>query len=386
MWSDGAIRDEIWGYCIIRFRSGVIMEERLGDGWLYDGPAASRLWEKSAIGVIVDEGKLLLTDSEVIFCFAHRGIELPQPLQINVSGGWIAERAQKNPVLLQEAAILEALRVPGNKLVLSKNVESLGFEASASWGLRWNSDTHPSNDPPVSEVLWYHSKDELFDTENDPSSVLRRLLHWCSSVTNKGRIAEVLVIDDEQSVVTYRIQESNPRGHLIEPTTQTFKLISEMPSLNQGLGGSFIPDVSDWPREAIGIPAHDGRYLDAIESYLVEYMSSDPMKVDKIGKLSESASILLDLWMRGLNTRSGFKYGTTWRCYPGNVGDGHAPWLVIDPNKEGPANWADACLSSRLASGVNKQWLLPILDDGNWRYLEISRPPSDSRWSNPTRR
>ena len=121
---------------------------------------------------------------------------------------------------------------------------------------------------------------------------------------------------------------------------------------------SFIPDVSDWPREAIGIPAHDGRYLDAIESYLVEYMSSDPMKEDKIGKLSESASILLDLWMRGLNTRSGFKYGTTWRCYPGNVGDGHAPWLVIDPNKEGPANWADACLSSRLASG----------------------------WSNPTRR
>ena len=43
------------------------MEERLGDGWLYDGPAASRLWEKSAIGVIVDDGKLLLTDSEVIF-------------------------------------------------------------------------------------------------------------------------------------------------------------------------------------------------------------------------------------------------------------------------------------------------------------------------------
>ena len=159
-----------------------------------------------------------------------------------------------------------------------------------------------------------------------------------------------------------------------------------MPSLKQGLGGSFIPDVADWPREAIGIPVHDGRYLDAIESYLVEYMSSDQMKEDKIGKLSESASILLDLWMRGLNTRSGFKYGTTWRCYPGNVGDGHAPWLVIDPNKEGPANWADACLSSRLASGVNKQWLLPILDDGNWRYLEISRPPSDSRWSNPTRR
>jgi tRNA splicing endonuclease len=127
----------------------------------------------------------------------------------------------------------------------------------------------------------------------------------------------------------------------------------------------------------VGIPLHGGRQLDRIESEVIYSNDKESMSV--------TASILDDLWSRGLNTRSGFKYGTTWRCYAGEVGEGHAPWLVVDPTSEGPENWAEACLSSRLASGVNKKWLYPIYDIESWRYLQISRPPSDSRWSNPKR-
>ena len=42
---------------------------------IYDGPAYSRLWEKSAIGLLTGNQGLLLTDSEVIFCREHRGVE-----------------------------------------------------------------------------------------------------------------------------------------------------------------------------------------------------------------------------------------------------------------------------------------------------------------------
>ena len=37
---------------------------------------------------------------------------------------------------------------------------------------------------------------------SDGESVMRGLLNWCVKVEDRGRIPEVLVIDDEQSVVT----------------------------------------------------------------------------------------------------------------------------------------------------------------------------------------
>jgi len=210
-------------------------------------------------------------------------------------------------------------------------------------------------------------------------------------VTRRGRLPEVLVIDEEQSVVTYRLSEADPRGDINQPTTRVLEIISEKSAESLGRNGIFISDANDWPIESVGIPLHEGRQLDITETEVVRLLAKGTQPTteidndEEIGLLSVSASILLDLWMRGLNTRSGFKYGTAWRCYSGGVGDGHAPWLVVDPSKGGPANWAEACLSSRLASGVNKHWLYPIRDGDRWRYLQISRPPSDSRWSNPKR-
>ena len=349
--------------------------------WLYSGTAASRLWEKSAIGLLNGNGGLVLSDAEVIFCMNHRGIDIP-------SDEWLPGRVHSNPSLLQEAAILEALRVPGNKIVLHNNLDAIGISHSGSWALRWTSNSHPSKDDPVAEVLWYFSKDSL-EIQNksstlsdwDGSGELETLLRWSESVCNNGRIAEILVIDEEQSVVTYRIQEVDPRGKLEPPTARQLERIAQMPMDPLSWAGSFIATDDYWPSEAIGIPLHGGRQLDTIESQIFSSIVSDT----GVEEGSVSSSVLLDLWNRGLNTRSGFKYGTTWRCYSGKIGEGHAPWLVVDPSREGPIDWAEACLSSRLASGVNKQWLYPIYDNGKWRYLEISRPPSDSRWSNPNR-
>jgi len=356
------------------------MEEHDGR-WLYNGSAASRLWEKSAIGLLNGKGGLVLSDAEVIFCNIHRGIDYP-------SDEWLHNRVTTNPSLLQEAAVLEALRVPGNKIVLEKNLDAIGIEHSGSWALRWSSNSHPSKDDPLAEVIWYFSKDSLAVQNRSPvlsewdgRGELESLLHWSEAVGRKGRIAEILVIDEEQSVVTYRVKEVEPNGDLEPPTSIQLEIIARMHMNSLSWEGSFISVDDDWPSDAIGIPLHGGRQLDAIESSVFRAIENDTATSSG----TVSSSILLDLWSRGLNTRSGFKYGTTWRCYAGKIGDGHAPWLVVDPSREGPADWAEACLSSRLAAGVNKQWLYPIHVNGRWRYLEISRPPSDSRWSNPNR-
>ena len=344
---------------------------------VYDGPAYSRLWEKSAIGIIADGPGLLLSDSEVIFCRNHRGIEfdgLEDDLEFS---SWLTQRLEQNSKLLLEAAVLEALRVPGNKVVLSENFDRLNLGMSHSWAMRWASDSHPKKGAPEAEILWFESKDLLDGNIENDESILKDLLYWNVEVRERGRIPEVLVIDEEYSVVTYRISESNPTGEMSEVTDEVIEVISKMVSRGIEGNGIFISSVSNWPLESIGIPLHGGRQLDTVETEVVRSNGTDNMSI--------SASILYDLWMRGLNTRSGFKYGTTWRCYAGEIGEAHAPWLVVDPSREGPEDWAEACLSSRLASGVNKHWLYPIQDSNGWRYLEISRPPSDSRWSNPKR-
>ena len=344
---------------------------------LYDGSSYSRLWEKSAIGILADGPGLLLTDSEIIFCREHRGVEFNGLNDHGSYSSWLTDRIEVNQNLLLETAILEALRVPGNKVVLSENFDSLNLGKSRSWAMTWSSDGHPKKGAPVSEILWFESKDLLNGKVESGESMLKDLLYWCVEVEEMGRIPEVLIIDEEQSVVTYRLSECNPTGVMEKPAKEIIDEISEMEKTRISGNRIFFPSVSKWPLDSIGIPLQGGRQLDHIEAEVITSYFE--------GEHSISADILLDLWMRGLNTRSGFKYGSTWRCYSGSVGDAHAPWLVVDPTSEGPENWAEACLSSRLASGVNKHWLYPILDNSGWRYLQISRPPSDSRWSNPRR-
>jgi hypothetical protein len=277
-------------------------------------------------------------------------------------------------------------------VVISRKSHSIGYDSSKeTWALRWPSDAHPNNDPPESEVKIFHSEEDFCPLE---------LFQWACEVKNNGRIAEALVVDDEQSVVTYRLIPADPNGDMLCPTIRELQLIGATDHIEAKGGGAYIHANGDWPCEMIGIPLHDGRFVDLIEFEIIlkfievdsefdlsEYTTDSPVTEYE---LSGSASLLLDLWIRGLNTRPGFKYGSAWRCYPGHVGDGHAPWLVVDPNMNSrgssPRTWAEACLSSRLASGVNKHWICPFIENGNWGYLEVSRPPSDSRWSNPIRR
>lgn len=325
--------------------------------WRYSGSAADRLWHKSAVGRPAGEGKLDLSPAETLFVHHHRNVELP-------SENWLENALVENTDLMQEFAVLEALRVPGNKVVLSENLPSVGAGAeSETWAARWNSDTHPRDSPPVCEVRWFHDSDTMDAAD---------LLDWAERVAKVGRAAEVLVVDAELSVVTYRVGLADPRG---DPESK--EIGEAIASAGEGVpsgGGRLYPSEA-WQVDQLGVPTEAGVFVDEIACELVEGFSP----------LSDGARILSDLLARGLFMRPGFKYGTRWRCYDKPLGEDHAPWLIVLP-AEAPRDWGGTCLASRLAAGVNKIWLHPVARGESWSYLAVTRPPADSRWSNPNRR
>ena len=286
---------------------------------------------------------------ELLFCVNHRNIVFP-------IGNLVIEELKENQNFLVQYVAMEAVRIPGNKVVLNIDQWSADYDFEEnSWAMRWPSNLHPRESDPVSELQIFNSNDPIIPEE---------LYSWCEGVEHKGLIPEIIVVDEEGSAVTYRISIEDPRGELgkysgIDIDTGSLYEISS--------GGYFIPSL-DIEESRVSEGLLGGGITDSAFRSLME------------GDEDTRAVVLLDLLNRGLNPKSGFKYGTKWRCYEGNVGESHAPWLVADPENI-PSDWNEACLASRLASGVNKTWLMPIFTRGHIDYMSISRPPTDSRWS-----
>jgi len=325
--------------------------------WSYSGAAADRLWHKSAIGRPEEGGSLLLSPAETLFVHHHRNVDFP-------SVDWLATALNADSLLMQQFAVLEALRVPGNKVIFSANLEVVGQTAQEdSWAARWASDSHPRDSSPIAEVRWFQDSDSL-DSDG--------LFEWAERVESNGRVAEVLVVDSELSVVTYRASSANPLGEL--DSTGVFAALDAISGGVTSAGGRLYSTES-WSIQQLGVPTEAGVYVNGITCEIIDCRKP----------LSEGAQILNDLLDRGLVMRPGFKYGTRWRCYDKPLGEDHAPYLVVLPS-EAPHDWAGACLASRLAAGVNKIWLHPVQYGEKWCYLAVTRPPADSRWSNPNRR
>ena len=285
-----------------------------------------RLWEKSAIGQRIQGGGLRLQPEEVIYSHVHRHQTLPYDK-------WISDQILKDDTLLNRYIILESLRVPGNLIVIL-NHDGINWDYSDnSWALRWHKEKHPDKDEPTSEIRWHPALESIDTIE---------LYSWCKSVTQRERIPEILVIDDEGSVVTYEISIANPTGNI---------------------------DMSDL--DNIGVNTNfTKRYSDVEKDLISGHINN------------ELTTVLDDLHHRGLYIRSGFKYGTRWRAYEDEITSSHAPWL-IDSLQDSPENWTAACLNARLAAGVNKRYIVAVLSEkGDIKYLEYRRPPSDRRWTN----
>ena len=306
------------------------MDESHGDVIMTE-PQWQRLWEKSAIGTKIEGGGLKFFPEEVIFTHIHRHQSLPHE-------NWINDNMNNFPDLENKYFILEALRVPGNLVQLYPEDNC----SQGTWALRWHKEHHPDRDNPTSEIRWYKARDDLDINE---------LFSWTVSVVNKDRIPEVLVIDDEFSIVSYELKIADPTGNVQYDSSL---------------------EMVEW--DNFGINTRFGNRFNEIELSIIHKK-----------ELTTHNIVLSDLISRGLAIRSGFKYGTLWRGYSNEIGNEHAPWL-IDTAIEAPINWTQACLNARLAAGVNKQYVVAITDDdthsNSIQYLEFRRPPSHRRWTN----
>ena len=225
---------------------------------------------------------------ELLFCVNHRNIVFP-------IGNLILEELEENQNFLVQYVAMEAVRIPGNKVVLNIDQWSSDYDFEKnSWAMRWPSNLHPRESDPVSELQIFNSNDPIIPEE---------LYSWCEGVEHKGLIPEIIVVDEEGSAVTYRISIEDPRGELgkysgIDIDTGSLYEISS--------GGYFIPSL-DIEESRVSEGLLGGGITDSAFRSLIE------------GDEDTRAVVLLDLLNRGLNPKSGFKYGTKWRCYEGNV-------------------------------------------------------------------
>ena len=308
--------------------------------------ATRRWWDKSAIGRPMDD-VLLLCPTDVVYCHDHRGMDWP-------SEEWFHDALRKRSSLIHEALVNEAMRQPGNKVLWHDHFEEMDFEfADGTQALRWDAKSHPSRGLPDAEVRWNHARSE-FDIED--------LLNWCRAVRGSDRFAEMLIVDDDLDVVSYRVKEVQPEGRF---EAVYFDGDGAIDMLN---GSSWVSGKDN----VEGVPSFLGGFV------LDE--NSLPEVNDKVG-----ARVARDLENRGLLVRTGFKYGVRWRAYEEDMSENHAPWLVSHPHSL-PADWTSACQGSRLSSGVNKTMLLPVVTEDSVSYVAIVRPPPDARWSTTRRR
>ena len=145
--------------------------------WHFNEKSADRLWHKSAIGKPAEGGGIYMNTAELLFCINHRNIDSPK-------GRLVIEELEENPNFLVQYAAMEAVRIPGNKVVLNIDQWSsiYDFEKN-SWAMRWPSNLHPRDDEPISELQIFNSNDVIVPEE---------LYSWCREVEQKGLIPEII--------------------------------------------------------------------------------------------------------------------------------------------------------------------------------------------------
>ena len=324
------------------------------EGWLIPNPIGHRLWQKSAIGSRRDNG-IIVQPCELLFCHWHRSISLP-------SDKWINQELVNNKEFLHESKALTAIRKSGEMLILMLDTEiTKKYEAEdETWAVRWNRGEHPTKHPAISEMRWIR---------NDAEIEWRNLWKWIKSVRKKERLAEIMVIDEEFDVTSYRMDLQQPSGEFanieIEGDIKNKINVAWNNRIKSGAGNWIDIDPTSWQLPQIGVNWDDGVWLNHIESNWIEW------KLNK-GSLLSATTLFNQLIESGLMLRPGFKYGCRWRLYSQNIGRQHAPWLLV-PETEAPSDWNSACLAARLAAGVNKKWICGINEGERWSFVSLDR-------------
>ena len=336
--------------------SQALLPPTMRDGsWFIEPPLSSRLYQKSGLGKMQSDQSICLTSEEILFCHWHRHVPLP-------SEHWFQNSVKQNPDIVARGVVFDTARSGGEILIPVENIPSK-WEIEipkATWALRWNREQTFSKEPPVAHVRWAWTTDEIDWVE---------MLEWTNTVHSYGMVAEFFVIDEEMDVTMYLLGMAHPTGN--QRLWSSFsndekKHLSTLWDQRIARGtGWYIPELSGWPCESIGVEHLSGRHLRQEEGEWMDAMLNDL-------ELPSELELFNDLMLRGVLLRPGFKFGSRWRVYDTPVGESHAPWLV-QPVELAPMNWESACLAVRLSEGVHKLWLCALPLSGKWFYLQMQR-------------
>mgnify|MGYP006154356453 CR=1 FL=1 len=323
--------------------------------WFIDPPLSSRLYQKSGLGMMQSDESIRLTSEEILFCHWHRHVPLP-------SESWFRDSVSQDSDVIARCVVFDTARSGGEILIPVENIPlKWGLEVlDSTWALRWNREQTFSKETPVAHVRWAWTTDEIDWME---------MHEWTNAVNSKGMAAEFFVIDEEMDVTMYLLGLAQPHGEQqlwdsfsSEQRQELTELWSRRIARDSGW---YIPGVTEWLWDSIGVEHLSGRHLREEEGEWFDALLN-AMPVPSHLELYD------DLMSRGVLLRPGFKFGSRWRVYATPVGDAHAPWLV-QPVEYAPETWEAACLAIRLSEGVNKTWLCALHCKNVWHYLQMQR-------------
>ena len=314
-------------------------------GWVVPAKLGQRLYEKSRLGQRLQDGRVVLSPEEVLFCHWNRHLALP-------FDGWLEEALTKDPHLLQRAVVLDVARSGGEVLVLNVPTEP-------RWGLRWSRHSKPPA-PAEANADWSTStadvnwKGVLEDAINDDRS---------------GLLSEWYIVDEELDVTMYHVHPVQFTGALqpwsrLDPRQRG--LMEEAWKVKVACGDGYRLPLIDggWPWPQVGTTHASGRQLNAEESAIMAHHVDG----EDLNPTAQKAQLLMEA---GVMLRPGFKYGCRWRAYDDEIDVSHAPWLVQTDDQR-PVRWQEVCLAVRLAEGVNKIWVTEV--NGHWLAVRRALP------------
>ncbi len=206
-------------------------------------------------------------------------------------------------------------------------------------------------------------KDSLFfrKSPRDEYSGPLRVIRESSSLSFRELIGMegslVAAVDDENDITFFRVEGSDPKGdNMFAGNIQAdFPRISDRSAL---VGD----DVPGW----IGNRFRNVRFLTEMEECLLREASgeSDACSGNPLYR------IYSDLVARGLIVKTGFKYGTNFRAYTGDM-ESHADYLIHFLS--GSEEWYKISRAVRVAHGVHKTMVFAGPDNNSTKYVAVQR-------------
>lgn len=197
---------------------------------------------------------------------------------------------------------------------------------------------------------------------------------WFAIVDCEGDVTyyDILIIDFKGS--NKKGDYSNNKGFLFENSVIVFdeKLKENLfkkefygKSFGNGLRLSFIESLYLSDEKILDIKNMEEKIISR-ENFINKVKYIDPI-------FNERFNVYCDLKKRGFITKTGFKFGTDFRCYTKNPDKIHAEYLVHIIYEKVKITWSEMSRAIRLAHSVNKEIIFAYIEKNEIKYIKFGR-------------